>query len=715
MSDWEIVGPAPSEAQDEGEWEIVGAAEAPQQKGWKGIAQEATKSGAEFARDLANFITSPEKRREFLRNAAPEIAGAARQISPFPSLPIEEFRQAKSGKEFMDLLGQYQPPQIRGAQNIISGLGQGILGAINTPAIAADYLAKKEAISPTWEGAVPRVPLKPEDLLFQSLREKQQPGDILLREAASMAPYAFGGEAGLAGRGLLRTAPQRAGAQALHAIGQEQDPVKAALAMATSELAARLPQLGYKAGQGIGKAYEKLTPSNVISKYFSGNLPLEEIMKNVKAAEGTETSLGRILQSPGLTKSYETFTADLPFAGGSKTLPKLSEDIRTKGMSTLDNLSDIQVRGDSNEIAHKILLDAKKGETKIKNEMFEPVNKLAEKEKFYLDLPESTAMAKESIKAIQDTPLYKNNTKFQKAINKLFQYTETSEAVPSMILGPTGKPLISKTNRTSIVEARTIADDLYDTGSEYLKSQNAIDKEQGTLFLDLAKSMKKEINQEITTKGSSELQKADSLAMENYKKNFAPFKDKDLYKLLTSGELSETFINDVIKPGKKLDKAKRITKVLNLIPEKDRPLLGQAYLSQAVESDGFLDPRKLASQWNSLGKRQKKALFSPEAKNNMEDFVRLVNLNPEAVNYMFIPKTGYRGGISESTRQALEYTKLVPAALLGISGALPGLGSAAATIGGARLFNHWMKSPKFREKVINKKIDIEKLKSEAQK
>lgn len=589
-------------------------------------------------------------------------------------------------------------------RNALAGTARMGHGVLNTPANIVDYLAGKEVIPKEYKGKVPRQQEHDfSDLASKAFESVQLPvepgtqaGDVLLQGIPELAPYLLPG-GGLKGAGA-KLAAESAGLGA-HAIGQNENPFPGALIPGAARGAAK----GIGGGINLAKKIPSV-PESFVSKYFGGNLPLEEILKNLKSTEGVPTSLGRILGSPSLTKFQENMLNEVPFGGGEKFLTETAKSITEKGKELITDLGNGRPISSPNETIHQILKDAKEKQNTIKNELYKPVNELAKKENFQLELPNTVKLAQENIDAIMDSPLYKNNNKFRKAANRIFGVTKTSEEIPSVIVDKHGKSLVSKTNRSSIVDARVIANDLYDAGEQLKKNPAGIDQSQGKLFTRIANRMKKEINREIENKGSEALKKANEEASKNYKSKYLPFLDKEVHKLLNTGELSENFVRDVIRPGKQTDKAARINKIKELLPEKDKSLLGQAYLSDVIDAEGNLDPRAFLKKFNSLGPRQKKALFDAHSLEKLNNYERLIKLNPEALNAMFNPKTGARNTSFLST--------LFPIISGSGKGSALGVPAAAAIQSlGARRLNKMLYSPEFAQKVINKKIASESLKS----
>ena len=669
------------------------------------IARRNKPSGSDSEYSLAEIDAEIARRRQPSNKESTGWSGVGEDIlSGIGAVPGAIGQMAKElPGEALGAGKQLWNDKLRVLQNILIGAGQAGQAINQAPSNIRNYLEKKQLINPDTASWLKDFKAPDIDFAEALGRKGNKSGDALISSSAELLPFIMGG--GLPGSAAKKLAGQSAGL-ALNAAGKNENPITAALLPPTIKG-------GVKAIAGIPKVASKvagnLTPSGIIAKHFGGNLPIEEVIKNSEAAGNTKTGLGRVLQSPSLNTAFENITAETPFGGGKNILSEQAATIAEKSKRLVENVSE-----NPNEMIHKLVLDARKNQNKIKNKSFEPVNKLAKEEKFRLSLPKTREIIKDKLDSIREGALYKNDEKFKSAISKLSSlYGEADNTIkiggksyPASIFGEKASSLFPPKKTPSIVEARTVGENLYDTGKRMLKNPNSADQELGTTYLKIAKSIKKETKSEIKSKGSPGLKEADDLAMKNYKDNYAPFLDKEIHKILNGDELSENFIRDVIRPGKATDRASRIKKVQSLLPEKDRGLLGNAFLSKGTDINGRLDFRELLKTFNSLGSRQQKALFNKESLHNIKELDTLARLNPDAVTHMFNPKTGARA------QQGLQ---IIPALIGGYGG--PGI--AAAIIGsqilGARTFNKLMTSPKFREKVINKKIKLSEKKESSGK
>lgn len=156
----------------------------------------------------------------------------------------------------------------RVGQNALAGLAEGGKGILNTPANISDYLVKKDII-PEKYGFKERLP----DYNYAEMlgREGKKPGDAIIHGLMENLPYLLGGEAGLA-KGLGRTA-QRAGAMGLGAIGQNENPITAALSVGAADLTPRGIVKGIKEGY---KGAQKLSKATITNEVIGDALATSE-------------------------------------------------------------------------------------------------------------------------------------------------------------------------------------------------------------------------------------------------------------------------------------------------------------------------------------------------------------------------------------------------------------------------------------------------------
>lgn len=618
-------------------------------KGWEGVGEDIGKSLKEVPTDLW----------EMIKQLPGEVFGAATHPGRIP-------------------------------QNLGAGLAQGGAGILNTPANIRDYLASKNIIS----NESPSLRL-PESILPKNYNyaegvglEGTEPGDALVQGIGASAPYVAGGELGALG--IPARVGARAGAQGAFATGQNENPIKAAAMPASLEGLAR----------GLPRLYEAAKPT----KLFRGNLPAEDLAANVRAAQGTNTDIGNIIGSPTLKQVFENLTTKWPGSGADKLLGKMANQVESRSEGLLAEAGEGIPAGDRNSILKKTIENVYDKQLKRKNELYKPVNKLAENEAFKLELPSLEKFSKEFGAAVNKSPLMKNDPALKKTFNEISKYKKATESTQLNTLGADAlmsKPIIKY---PSIVDAKALANRLDTESSKHMRSPNPTDHFIASKFSDAAKSIRKDVKDQIMEKGSPELKSAYKAAEKNYAENYSQFLDKDVYKLTRPDVDSQTIINDIIKPGKQGDKYTRIEKIQKLLPENQRNILGEAWLRNAIDKEGALNPKQFSQMINKLGPRQFEALFpDPAFRQKLLDYGRLRGMNEKALSRMANPATGQSLGVP--TMIGSQIAGVTNAAM---SGNLPMV--AAYGLGpqiGSNLMNKLLTNPATREKFIAKMLKNE--------
>lgn len=619
---------------------------APKQ-GWSGVGEDVTKS----------LQKVPENLLEMIKQLPGEVFGAASNPGRIP-------------------------------QNLGAGLAQGGAGLLNTPANIRDYLASKNIVSK--ESPSLRLP---ESILPQNFNYAEgvglsdvKPGDALVQGIGASAPYVAGGELGALGVPARMAA--RSAAQVPFAIGQNENPITAAAMPLALEGIAR----------GVPKAVNAVRPTNLLK----GDLSTAELSANLRAARGTNTDLGNIIGSPTLKQVFENLTTKVPFSGSDKLLGKMGNRVSRRAETLLRRAGRGIPDGDRNVILKNTIEDAYKKQSKIKTDLYGPVNELAAKESFNLELPSLERFSKEFGESLNDSFLMKNDKTLRTAFNELSKYSKVTGSESLGTLGPDG--LLSKSQATkapTIVEAKVLAGRLDREASKHMSSPNPADRFVGGKFSEAAKAIRSDINSQIEKKGSPELNSRYKEADKNYAENFSQFLDSDVYKLTRPDANAETIINDIIKPGKRSDKYTRIEKIQNLLPDNQKNILGEAWLRNSIEKTGDLNPKEFARLIDSLGVRQFKALF-PDAKfrEKLLDYGKLRGMNESALSRMANPKTG----------QMLGVPAMLASQAGGVAGALTsGNLPLAAMLGlgppvGSNILNKILTNPTVRKRFVDKML-----------
>jgi hypothetical protein len=585
------------------------------------------------------------------KDVYPALANMFKQL---PSEGAGAFQQLKNEKG-------------RVGKNLIAGLAKGSAGTLNIPANIRDYLVNKEILPENTPSARLPESILPKDYNYAKGVgiEGEMPGDALIQGVGATAPNIMLGEAG-ALQGLTRTAA-RTGAQIPFAIGQNENPVTTAGMVPGMEI----PLMG------AGATYNRARPRHALR----GNIPAEELEANARAAEGTNTSLGQIVGSPTLQHGFENFSTKWPGGGGDAALAEQAQHVQQRAEGLLNNSGANVGPGESNAQLKTALENAYETQRQRKNELYEPVNELSAQENFRLELPTFRQRANEHLNQIEDSPLLAYDVDFRRSYNKVAGLTEGAEGSPS------------------ILDSNIVASKLHEEGTRLKnnKSASADDRGLGRLYLDLARRMRNDVRTELHQRGSPELNQAFDTATNNYRENFSQFLDEDIYRLAQPEVEAESIINDIIKPGKQKDKFSRIEKIQNALPPEQRNIIGNAWLRNALDKEGTLNPKQFAQLIEKLGPRQFEALFpNPHYRQQLLDYGRLRGMNEKALSRMANPNTGAQlavPGMLATQGGAI-------AGAVGRGNFLEALGWALGPQVGSRAINHLMTDPVIRNAVV---------------
>lgn len=481
---------------------------------------------------------------------------------------------------------------------------------------------------------------------------------------------------------------------------------------------------GIKAGgAGISKAKgiisDKFSNVGKIAKQAEGLLSPEELARNVRAAEGTHTDIGNVIGSPELAHRLSNeIIPQAKDAAVDKIMRKREQEVQQRAEQVGDmaagkgKLANV----DMNPLVEKLTQEAAKESTYIKNELYQPIDKLAKAEGINLELPSFKEMAAENAAAIENSPMLIADNKFKSRYNKLLGLQKTENVIPGKIVDASGKPLSETVQRSSISEAKAIFNDLYREGTRMLKSESATDRATGKLYRELSTAGNADIQSLLNTKGSKKIQNTYEKAQEHYRSDFSRFLDKDVRKFLDETKDYDSMVHDIIKPSKIKDNYSQIEKIVDVLPENQKHLLGAAYFQKAFDPYGVLQPTEMGNLWNKLGRRQQEALFpDPAMRQSIRDFINLKQMNADALNKWFNPKTGAKNqGMIAKIMEAMKGYGLggtVGAAIGGAIGGVPG-GFLGGTAGGlaskaASKYNNTRlaklyTSPEFRQAVLDR-------------
>lgn len=501
--------------------------------------------------------------------------------------------------------------------------------------------------------------------------------DKMIQGLAQYAPAFLAPGANLGGAGhaigsipkvggyLAETASQ-AIPQAAFGATQEENPLQGAAEGA----------IGAGIGTALGKGINSLRPS----KMFRGKLTPEELAHNLEITQGTETALGRIIESPTLMRAQENILPNTMGSGAEKTMERNAADITKKGQDLFSKM-----HGGINPENYGIelqtaLKSAEKEARAAKNATYDELNKLAESNGINIGRENFQKTAKDIIKDIRKSP--ELEAEFGKDLyNDLVRYSKNKEG--------------NNLKLTNIFRGK-----LSDKANELFIGGK---KHESGLVKGLKESLDKDIEHSFNSSGNDAVKEAYQKAQKQYKEHYAPFEDRDIVKFTRQGGDPDLLLNHFIRHGKN-DRSLLLNKIAGSLRNQHKlegqksgqELLTSAYFSKAVDDTGKFDPVKFSSLYQKLGKNQRKALFNDKnLHKEVKNYSDLIGKNKESFQLMANPKTGAR-----NTEILTKVGQIIGGSAFGV----PGVASLIAAGLSGKVLNKALTSEKLREKLINSMI-----------
>jgi hypothetical protein len=444
---------------------------------------------------------------------------------------------------------------------------------------------------------------------------------------------------------------------------------------------------------GGARALEKLRPSNILKS----NLSPEQLKENLRISKGTETPLGRIIESPELSKKFENELSKSAYSDAQASMGRTSDLIHKKGENLLTKRLGIETPENITHDLEDALNNSFKEHQKNKNNLYDEFNDLAEKHNIKADLSNFASQAKEYKEGLEDSALLKHDPETKKLISKLSNFNTGIKIIKSDILDAKGNPIRTMTEYPTLKEANLLKGKLNQYANIARSDPNL--RHTARTYGNLASSLKSDIENSIEKSENAKLKNAYEAAENNYKKNFSPFLDKQIYKADP-----DTIIQNFVKNSKTSDRARLLSKFMDKLPEDKKNLVVHGYLSRALDNEGNLSPLKMKTLINNLRPNQFKALVAdPDLRRELKDFSKLTSMNDEALNRMLNPRNGSR------TLEILNSN--LPTAIAGAQFAsLPGaLAALAAKKLVTKHITKKLTSEPYRESLIKAMLDKKQL------
>lgn len=535
--------------------------------GWEGVGEDIKSSISGLPSALGHFLSSlPE-----------QAAQSAKQIVTNP---------------------------LRATENVGAGLLEGLKGAVNIPSNIAEYLKSKQ-IGETGLGRSARDLLEQQYRigdtgLQQKILGEPQEGDVLLQGLGSYAPYAGIGGVAKGLPGVLK----RAGGAATYAVGQNQDPLQTALMAMAGEGIARTPEL---VSRGVGKSLSPLS-----------RLSANELSEAQRVSSGTETNLGRVLENPYLSKTFENVVSEAPFSGGYESMQRTADVLKDRGENFLKEFKGTQEVSDVGGKLQKALVAAEKETRATKNELFGKLNAESDKLGVKTNRENFRTIARQKLDEIAADPDLAAHT--DPAVKKLLNDTASGK----------------KSAEYSLKNTDLLRGKLGEKASDAFTSGNS---ELGSIYGELKKAVDEDINTAIDRSGNKNLTKLRDDAMDFYRKEWVPFEEPEIVKFTRKGGDPDTLVSSFMKNTRLGERGRLLEKLTEKLKPEERDSLSYAYFSNALTKEG-VNPLQFRNLFENLGEKRSRALLGDKMTKELQDYSKIVSMNVKPLTLMFNPETG---------------------------------------------------------------------------
>lgn len=180
------------------------------------------------------------------------------------------------------------------------------------------------------------------------------------------------------------------------------------------------------------------------------------------------------------------------------------------------------------------------------------------------------------------------------------------------------------------------------------------------------------------------------LADENFKKNVAPFKEKEVSKFIYEKMSPKQMFTKFIKSANAEDPEK--VKILaGMLDDNEKKMMAAEILKSggAINENGSINFTRMANKWKNLGPHTKNAFFTEGQINGLNDLLKKRDLSQSALESIVNPNTG----IATTRAEAFSNTmKAIAALSLGIWRPKEAA-KAASMLGGANVLQKVINSP----------------------
>jgi hypothetical protein len=434
------------------------------------------------------------------------------------------------------------------------------------------------------------------------------------------------------------------------------------------------------AGAGGGALIGAVLPSSVyetLGRVFRGGLSPEQLKTNLESAQGTNTGLGRVINSPMLNRTYENVLPHVIGSNAEHTMQDTANVITEKGNKLLENIRGDTEPGNYGIQLQEALQKASKEASQEKTESYNVLNKAADDAGLNIGRENFSGTAHNLLdKMKSSSELSAEND--SELISDLERYASNKE----------GNNLENTNKFRGII------------GDKANQAYIAGDTHKYGIYKQLKDSLSSDISNAFEKSPNPKLKTMYAQTQKDFAEKYAPFEDKDIVKFTKQGGDPDLLLNHFLRGGQN-DRARMMSKLTTKLPDNIKNLPAYAYLSKAIDDETEnVNPIKLNSLYQKLGKNQKNVLFQDkDVKNQLDKYSNLVNQNKESFNLMYNPKTGARNTGTDVKDLGFKVGQVIAGTHFA---GLPGF--LATTAGSALLGKagtKFLTSPHVREKIVN--------------
>lgn len=393
------------------------------------------------------------------------------------------------------------------------------------------------------------------------------------------------------------------------------------------------------AAPGIaGSLTEALRPTRLLR----GTLSPDEIAKNVRAAGGSQTNIGKIVGDSVVSRTIENVASKLYGSGQPEAEASTRDYINNEAQGLMKDVlgtDDIEHHGENLKTQGENILDDLKGQTTSSNVLQDIQDDVTNKYSSQVQKSKSLydARNKESEQDpnfVMQAPSFEKNApalKDSSLVNSVLSDTPELQQAYNKLRGDVTTPgsfeQSYRPNREypSLQEATLLKAKLNQSANSMRMSPDMTARHQAGIISNLAKHVDSGIKLSIENSGNQKLQSLAQTADKNYSENLAPFLDKNIYSMIEmpSNRFDpDTILSKTVKTGEGKDMANTISNLTNILGKNDTKL-AYSYLAPSLDGNGNVNLDVLSKRWNKLGERQKETLINNNSKRkNIDDLLK---------------------------------------------------------------------------------------------